>query len=68
MLLREMAGITTPSRSDLLCAAIQQILKDDGFDLTSEPASTARLLAERYLEWFEKEENQQEIQSFCDDL
>ena len=57
-----MAGVDTAAPCELLRTAIQLVLKDDGFDIPSEPARKARLLAERYLEWCQKDENQGRMQ------
>ena len=63
-----MAGLSTPSGCELVRTAVQLVLKDDGFCIQSEPARRARFLAEKYLEWCKKDENERVFQSFSDEL
>ena len=43
-------------------------LKDDGFNIPSEPAMRARFMAERYLEWCMRGENKQDFELFSQGL
>ena len=52
----------------LLRTAVQLVVKDDGFNIPSEPARRARVLAERYLEWCESDENKRDFQLFSEEL
>ena len=52
----------------LLRTAVQLVVKDDGFNIPSEPAHRARVLAERYLEWCESDENKRDFQLFSEEL
>ena len=60
--------MSTPSCCELVRKAVQLVLKDDGFCIPSESARRARFLAERYLEWCKKDENERDCQSFSDEL
>ena len=43
--------------SELVRVAVTLILKDEGFGLPSTPASSARVTAEKLLEWSSQQEN-----------
>ena len=64
----EAATEATTASSELLRTAIQMVLKDDGFDIPSEPARKARTLAGKYLEWCQEVKNECDFQVFSEDL
>ena len=54
--------------SELVRVAVTLILKDEGFGLPSTPASSARVTAEKLLEWSSQQENKPVWEAFAEQL
>ena len=63
-----MASAATSPCCELLSEAASLVLKDDGFNVPSEPARRARFMAERYVEWCVRAENKRDFELFSQGL
>jgi len=62
------SGMAAVNAHERLRAAVELVLKDDGFSIPSRPAVRARELAKGHLEWSSKLENAQTCRIFSTEL